>query len=219
MSSSPDVCGESFQSPMEIGIRYTPDSNGGVKWEFFISSFKLCWRRKWYGWISLLLILQPYELIPVRLEHRKKGQQALGRSRGWYTNKIHLVATSDSTGVYFVLSAWNDSDCKIAEEEIIDFLPEEVQAFLADKGYDTNTIRKMLEERNILTVIPSKRNRKKSYVPHDTLLYKMRNFVERIFRKMKNMRRVFSRYDKLDYVYASFVSLSLWCLLVVVNST
>ena len=70
------------------------------------------------------------------------------------------------------------------------------QKLLADKGYDTDAIRAFLKERGIKPVIPGKSNRKKK-IRHDKKAYKNRNVVERCFCRLKDFRRIATRYDKL----------------------
>jgi transposase len=67
---------------------------------------------------------------------------------------------------------------------------------LADKGYDSNEFRKFLKNRGIKAVIPSKSNCKRK-IRHDKQAYKNRNVVERCFCRLKDFRRIATRYDKL----------------------
>lgn len=85
-------------------------------------------------------------------------------------------------------------------------------ALLADKGYDADAIRSEIEEAGVEAVIPAKSNRR---VPaaHDEVKYCWRNHVERLFNKLKNWRRVATRYDKTKESYLGFVaiaSIKLW---------
>jgi transposase len=67
---------------------------------------------------------------------------------------------------------------------------------LADKAYDTNPFRAILAERQIEPVIPSTR-RRKPLIPYDPIAYRQRNLIERMFCRLKDFRRVATRYDKL----------------------
>jgi transposase len=67
---------------------------------------------------------------------------------------------------------------------------------LADKAYDTNRLRELLAERNIEAVIPSIR-RRKPIIPHDVVAYRDRNLIERMYGRLKDFRRIATRYDKL----------------------
>lgn len=86
-------------------------------------------------------------------------------------------------------------------------IADRIDALLADKGYDANTIRRELADAEIEAVIPAKRNRRDP-APHDRLKYRWRNRIERLFNKLKNWRRVATRYDKTADSYIGFVSLA-----------
>ena len=75
---------------------------------------------------------------------------------------------------------------------------------LADKGYDADYIVDAVERMEAEVVIPPKSNRKEAR-NYDTHLYKERNLIERMYGKLKNFRRVATRYDKLTSSYMSFV--------------
>lgn len=70
------------------------------------------------------------------------------------------------------------------------------ETMIGDKGYDSDPIRDDLEERGAEPVIPTKANRKVQR-PVDRKTYSLRNRIERFFNKIKNSRRVATRYDKL----------------------
>jgi putative transposase len=78
------------------------------------------------------------------------------------------------------------------------------EAMIADKGYDADHLREAVLERGAEPVIPSKANRR-APLPYDKALYKERNLVERFFNKLKQFRRVATRYDKLLANYRGFV--------------
>jgi len=81
-----------------------------------------------------------------------------------------------------------------------------VTALVADKGYDTDTFRAFLKEKRIKTVIPGKSNRKKR-IRYDKQAYKDRNVVERCFCRLKDWRRIATRYDKLARNFLSALCL------------
>ena len=81
-----------------------------------------------------------------------------------------------------------------------------IKEFLADKGYDTNAIRAFLKQGGIRAVIPGKANRKKKF-RHDKQAYKGRNVVERCFCRLKDFRRIATRYDKLAQNFLSALCL------------
>lgn len=86
-------------------------------------------------------------------------------------------------------------------------IADEIEALLADKGYDADAIREELAKAGIEAVIPAKRNRKNP-APHDAEKYKWRNLIERLFNKLKNWRRVATRYDKTKESYLGFVAIA-----------
>jgi transposase len=75
-------------------------------------------------------------------------------------------------------------------------------ALLGDKAFDTDAIRAELDERGALAVIPSKANRK-PIIPHDAEMYKWRHLIENCFQRLKEFRRIATRYDKTDTSYAA----------------
>lgn len=71
-----------------------------------------------------------------------------------------------------------------------------IKRLLADKAYDTNRLRSLLAEHDIEAVIPSIA-RRKPLIPHDAQAYRQRNLIERMFCRLKDFRRVATRYDNL----------------------
>ena len=81
------------------------------------------------------------------------------------------------------------------------------RAMLADKGYDSDEVRSALLLRGILPVIPPKANRKEQ-IACDFRAYKDRNRIERMFNKLKQVRRIATRYDKTALSFLSFLNLA-----------
>lgn len=86
-------------------------------------------------------------------------------------------------------------------------ISDRIEAFLADRGYDADVIREEIAKANVEAVIPAKRNRREP-APLDRAKYKWRNLIERLFNKLKNWRRVATRYDKTRESYLGFVALA-----------
>jgi transposase len=74
-------------------------------------------------------------------------------------------------------------------------IADKIEALLADKGYDADAIREELTKADVEAVIPAKSNRREP-IAHDREKYRWRNLVERLFNKLKNWRRIATRYDK-----------------------
>ena len=146
---------------------------------------------------------------------KKKWPQALWRSKGGFTTKIHGLISSLYDIIGFTLTPGNTSDTPLGLTMIQTLLPEnsllskenQIQYFLADRAYDTNEIREALIERDIQAVIPPKKNRVDKTITYDETLYKERNIIERNWLFLKHFRRIFTRYDKHDTNYAWFILL------------
>lgn len=83
----------------------------------------------------------------------------------------------------------------------------QAKVVLADRGYDSDRIRKTLEEKGAASVIPARRGRK-IQIPVDGYIYVLRNRIERCFNKLKNARRLATRYDKTAASYLGFVQIA-----------
>ena len=81
---------------------------------------------------------------------------------------------------------------------------------LMDSAYGGDELGAAALQRNLLPVVPAHPQRKRPW-QLDKQRYRQRNEVERLFRRIKAYRRVFTRYDKLDAMYATFVSMALIC--------
>lgn len=93
-----------------------------------------------------------------------------------------------------LLSAGNTNDITMARD-----LVEAAGSFdrlLADRGYDADHLRTLLAERNVEAVIPTTTSRRQP-IPYDVVAYRRRNTVERLWARLKDFRRVATRYDKL----------------------
>jgi transposase len=87
-------------------------------------------------------------------------------------------------------------------------------ALIADRGYDSNAIRAAVQAQGAEVVIPSTRSRK-TPIPYDRNAYRTRNLVERLWCRLKDWRRVATRYDKLASNYMAGVylaaAITFWC--------
>jgi len=134
--------------------------------------------------------------------------QGFGRSRGGYTSKIHLRADRLGRPIAFTITGGQASDSKHLQSLME--LPVSIPApkhLLGDKGYDSDDNRGSLLTCNIRPVIPPRRSRKLA-IPYDKTLYRERNLIERMINKLKQNRRVATRYDKTTSSFAAFVTLA-----------
>ena len=88
---------------------------------------------------------------------------------------------------------------------------QKADAVLADKGYDADYIVEAVRAMEAESVIPP-RSHRKTPREYDRVLYEERNNVERMYGKIKQFRRVATRYDKLASSYQSFVLIAAICL-------
>lgn len=98
------------------------------------------------------------------------------------------------------------NDCTQAEK-MFDCVLHKGVYVLGDKAYDTDKIINYINEKLAFAVIPSRKNRK-IIREYDKEVYKNRNQVERFFNKLKNFRRISTRYDKLVSSFIFFVQLA-----------
>ena len=120
-----------------------------------------------------------------------------------------MVAASDRDGVVFSLSAGNCGDGPEGRALLQQFGPTDHPVYLLmDRAYEGDETRALAVELGYIPVVPPKSNRKDPW-DYDKQLYKQRNQVERLFRRIKRFRRIFTRYDKLDVIFLAFVYFAL----------
>ena len=135
--------------------------------------------------------------------------QDLGRSRGGFGAKVHLAVESLGLPLEIVPSPGQDADVTHAPALLGDHEPESV---LGDKGYDSDAFAKAVEARGAAVVIPPRSNRKTPR-EYDVVVYKERNKVERCINRLKQFRRVATRYEKTSRNFLGmvlFAAITLW---------
>ncbi len=140
---------------------------------------------------------------------RRKGgtrRNALGRSRGGLSTKIHIRANAEGLGFGFVLTGGEAHD-STGYAPLMEESGPDPKVLLADRGYDADPIRVDVEARGGTPVIPTKRNRKVQ-IATDGFIYALRNRIERGISRLKNSRRVATRYDKSASSFLGFVQLT-----------
>ena len=128
----------------------------------------------------------------------KGGQgEALGRSRGGLSTKIHLVADAQGRPLRIALTGGQRQDVSQAIPLLSGI---EAGAVVADKGYESNRVLAFIRDQGAEAVIPPKSNRKNPW-EYDRELYRERNLIERAFNKLKQWRRIATRYDRRSLYY------------------
>lgn len=112
-----------------------------------------------------------------------------------------------------MISPGNTSDMTMAPA-LIEAARGRFDSLLADRGYDSNAIRAAIASQDAEVVIPATRSRKVD-IPYDREAYRARNLVERLWCRLKDWRRIATRYDKLAANYMAGVFLAavvtFWC--------
>lgn len=138
------------------------------------------------------------------LKKNNKDDEAIGRSRGGLSSKIHCIVDGLGNPVDFILTSGeiHDSVCAdtLLNGKSADFV-------VADKAYDTNAILDRIAQMEAVAVIPPKANRleQRAYDKHH---YKDRNLVERFFCKLKQFRGIATRYCKRGMYFLEAVKLA-----------
>ena len=120
------------------------------------------------------------------------------------STKIHAATEALGLPVRLIASPGQRNDITFAHD-LVDGI--QAAAMIADKGYDADHLCDKITDAGADVVIPPKRNRKLQR-PYDAELYKERNRIERFFNKLKQFRRVATRYDKLLANFMGFVKLA-----------
>ena len=140
---------------------------------------------------------------------KKNGPQSIGKSRGGWSTKIHMVAADARTAITFALSPGQAHDAPEGRA-LLNRLgsPNEPLYLLMDRAYEGNETRQLAFDLGFVPVVPPKRNRIDAW-EYDQAMYKRRNEIERLFRRLKGFRRIFSRFEKLDVMFIGFIHFAL----------
>ena len=127
--------------------------------------------------------------------------QALGRSRGGFTTKVHVGVDGLGNPLRFRLTGGQEHDVTQAEALISGMESEYV---IADRAYDSRQFRESIIGNGTTPVIPPRSNRRE-LPSYDEYLYRERHLVECFIGKIKHYRHIFSRFDKLANRYLGFL--------------
>lgn len=147
---------------------------------------------------------------------RKRGQQdqALGRSRGGFSTKIHIKVDLDGLPLAFHLTGGEASDSR--QFELLLGLGPDItpRAAVCDKGYDAKANRAAARRRGICPVIPHKTNARHRPAFFPKALYRARARIEQLMGKLKRFKRIALRCEKTDRNFGSFLALALGFIIV-----
>ncbi|QOL80061.1 IS5 family transposase [Pseudooceanicola spongiae] len=136
----------------------------------------------------------------------KKGGRGrlIGRTKGGMNSKLHTVTDAQGRPLRMFLTAGQRSDY-IGARALLDGLPP-ARHMLADRGYDADWYREALENMGITPCIPARKGRKVQ-IRHDEVRYRKRHKIENSFARLKDWRRVATRYDRCPKVFLSACAL------------
>ena len=140
---------------------------------------------------------------------KTQGPQAIGKSRGGWTTKIHMLAAGTQAAIAFCLSPGQAHDAPWGRELLKRVGPIQLRLpLVADRAYEGDETRQLAFALGYQPHIPPKTNRRHPW-DYNREIYKRRNEIERLFRRIKAYRRVYTRYDKLDIIFLAFITLAL----------
>ncbi|HEY5732458.1 MAG TPA: IS5 family transposase, partial [Methyloceanibacter sp.] len=137
---------------------------------------------------------------------KKNGPQAIGKSRGGWNTKVHMVAADARTAITFSLSPGQAHDAPEGRALLSRLgAPSRPLHLIMDRAYEGNETRQLALDLGFIPVVPPMSTRVEPW-EYDRAMYKRRNEVERLFRRLKGYRRIFSRFEKLDLMFLGFIS-------------
>lgn len=136
-----------------------------------------------------------------RQKNGGQATQALGRSRGGFSTKIHASVDALGNPLRFMLTGGQRHDITQAEVLLVGLDSDFV---IADRGYDAEAFLTFICDQGSTPVIPPRKRRKQPRA-YDTWRYRERALIECFFNKIKHYRRLFSRFDKLARRFLGFL--------------
>ena len=136
-----------------------------------------------------------------------KQDACIGRTRGGKNTKIYALVNQEGIPVCLSLSAGNHSDCDEAIPLLQQFGKIKGSNILADRAYGAAKIRRYLTEQGARYTIPPTENLLHPW-KYDRQTYKRRNVIERCFCRLKDFRRIATRYDKRADSFQAFLFLA-----------
>jgi len=120
-----------------------------------------------------------------------------------------MAAADARTAVTFSLSPGQAHDAPVGRELLQRLGPRDTPTHLImDRAYEGNATRQLALDFGFTAVVPPLQSRREPW-QYDRAIYRRRNEIERLFRRLKGFRRVFSRFDKLDALFIGFIHFAL----------
>ena len=134
-----------------------------------------------------------------------RRSRCIGRTKGGLNSKLHAVRDGQGRPVVMLLTEGQMSDHKGAAMMLPALPPARER--IGDRGYDSSWFRAVLAARGIEPCIPSTRSRKVA-LPYDRALYRQRHRIENTFGRLKDWRRIASRYDRCAHTFFSAICIA-----------
>jgi len=134
-----------------------------------------------------------------------RSMQHIGRTKGGLNSKLHAVVNGDGKPVVMVLTAGQTSD-HIGAKIMYPYLPK-ASMIIGDKGYDSDEYRAALKAKGIAACIPP-RKRRNNPAEYCKTLYKQRHMVENTFNRLKDWRRIATRYDRCADTFFAAITIA-----------
>ncbi len=137
----------------------------------------------------------------------KKGDvpRHIGRTKGGLNSKLHAVVNDEGKPVVMTLTAGQVSD-HIGAKIMYPHLPK-AAVMIGDKGYDSDEYRAALKAKDIEACIPPRSGRN-SPATYSKTLYKQRHKVENAFNRLKDWRRIATRYDRCADLFFAAITIA-----------
>ena len=120
-----------------------------------------------------------------------------------------MVAADARTVIAFSLSPGHNHDAPEGRELLRTLKPVQAHVcMIMDRAYEGDETRQLVLDLGLTPVVPPKQNRVSPW-QYDRVMYRRRNEIERLFRRLKGFRRIFSRFDKLDVMFTAFIHFAL----------
>ena len=152
-----------------------------------------------------LRCLKAHRIATSLAAKKRGGGRLIGRTKGGMNTKLHAICDSPGRPLNLFVTAGQVSDYTGARA-LLSSLPK-VDWLLGDRGYDADWFREALKDKGIRACIPGRKQRKKP-VKYDKRRYKRRNRIEIMFGRLKDWRRVATRYDRCPKVFLSAIALA-----------
>ncbi len=142
-------------------------------------------------------------------------QEALGRSRGGFSTKIHFRCEGTGKLITFLLTPGQDSDIRQAEELMETGAirrrsgqrRRRPKRLVADKGYTSQEFRAYLHKKNIRCTI-ARRSNERRRGSFEKSHYRKRNIIERLINRLKQFRRIATRYEKRAANFSAMITIA-----------